>query len=79
MSRRRGAEDPFAFLTRRQLAAVLKVPQRVVDQWIATGQITPIRLSLGFGRGGQRVYYKTIEAKKLKLASAPRRRARRRG
>jgi hypothetical protein len=62
-----GADGGFGFLTRKQIAAVLKVPQRMVDQLIATGQITPIRMSLGLGRGGQRIFYSAADVRKLKL------------
>jgi len=60
----------FSFMTRRQVAQTLKVPQRMVDQWIATGVLTPIRMSMGLGRGGQRVFYKSDEVKKLKRKRA---------
>jgi hypothetical protein len=69
----KAASDPggFGFLTRRQIASVLKVPQRMVDQLIATGQLTPIRMSLGLGRGGQRIFYSAADVKRLKLESQP--------
>lgn len=67
----------FDFLTRRQVAALLDVPQRTVDQWIATGQLTPIRMSMGLGRGGQRVFYSASDAKKIKRALSRPPRARR--
>jgi len=66
------------FLTRKQIAPAFKVPPRTVDRWIATGQLLPIRLSLGFGRGGQRLFYSAADVKKLARAethpAAPRRR-----
>jgi hypothetical protein len=61
-----------AFLTRRQVAEVLQVPQRIVDQLIATGQLPPFRVSMGIGRGGQRIFYSLADVRKIK------RRARRR-
>ncbi|HZQ05827.1 MAG TPA: MerR family transcriptional regulator [Anaerolineae bacterium] len=64
--------DAYHFMTRRQVAITLKVPQRIVDQWIATGQLTPIRMSMGLGRGGQRVFYSAEDVKKLKRAQRTR-------
>lgn len=77
MPKSRKNDNTLSFLTRRQLAAVLKVPQRIVDQLIATGQITPVRMSLGIGRGGQRVFYNSAEVKQLRL-KVPRKSSKRR-
>lgn len=64
------SKTTFSFMTRRQVAQTLNVPQRIVDQWIATGVLTPIRMSMGLGRGGQRVFYNADEVKKLKRKQA---------
>jgi excisionase family DNA binding protein len=66
MSKTPSVKTDSGYLTRKQIAHVLNVPHRTVDQWIATGQITPIRVSTGIGRGGQRVYYSAADVAKLK-------------
>lgn len=66
--------DP-GYLTRKQIAQVLNVPHRTVDQWIATGQITPIRVSTGLGRGGQRVYYSAADVARLQSPRKSQKRA----
>lgn len=63
----------FAFLTRKQISSVFKVPKPVVDQWIATGQISAMRISV-LGRGGQRLFYSAADARKLIGARKPRKR-----
>ncbi len=63
------------FLTRKQIAPAFQLSPQTVDRWIATGQLLPIRLSLGLGRGGQRLFYSAADVKKLVRALAPRRRA----
>lgn len=70
---------PLEFLTRKQIAPACKVPPRTVDRWIATGQLVPIRMSLGIGRGGQRLYYSAADVKKLARAEKSPTPARRRG
>lgn len=66
-----GAGEEFGYVTRRELATRFGIPPRVVDQWIATGQITTMRVAV-FGRGGQRVFYSTADAKKLAFEKPPR-------
>jgi hypothetical protein len=72
MTKRR-PPDEFNFLTRKEITARFNIPPRVVDQWIATGQITSMRVSV-FGRGGQRVFYSAADARKLTLVKTPRKR-----
>lgn len=74
MAKSKANENEFGYMTRRQLAALFAIPQRVIDQWIATGQLTEMRISV-FGRGGQRAFYSAADAKKLVLAK-PRRKPR---
>lgn len=74
MARTSSKSTGLMFLTRQQVAQVLKVPHRLVDHWIATGQLRPFRLSAGVGRGGQRVYYSTTDARRLKRVTRTRRR-----
>ena len=71
----KASESEFAYMTRQRLMKLFKIPARVVDQWIATGQLTEMKVSV-FGRGGQRVFYNAADAKKLVLAK-PRMRKRR--
>lgn len=66
MKRSAPAKEGPDFLTRRQIGLLFRIPQRIVNQWIATGQITPLRTSV-LGRGGQRVFYSAAEVKKLAL------------
>ena len=73
MTKRRASNDELNFLTRKQIAVLFNIPMRIVDQWIATGQITSMRLSV-FGRGGQRVFYSAADARKLTLVKTPRKR-----
>lgn len=73
MTKRRAPNQEFNFLTRKQIAVRFNIPPRIVDQWIATGQITSMRLSV-LGRGGQRLFYSVADARKLTLVKTPRKR-----
>lgn len=64
MGKRKETESEFGYVTRRELVRLFAIPQRVIDQWIATGQLTEMRMSV-FGRGGQRVFYSAADAKRL--------------
>lgn len=66
-------DGEFSFLTRKQIASLFKIPQRILDQWIATGRITSMRVPV-LGRGGQRVLYSAADVKKLTLVKTPRKR-----
>lgn len=73
MTRSRQPDREFPFLTRKQISLVFHVPKSLVDHWIATGQITAMRLSV-LGRGGQRKFYNAVDIKKLTLVQKPRKR-----
>ncbi|MCC7161020.1 MAG: hypothetical protein IT331_00870 [Anaerolineae bacterium] len=66
-------EGELGFVTRRQISALFQIPQRIVNQWIATGRITGVRTP-GLGRGGQRVFYSAAEVKKLTVYKPKRKR-----
>jgi hypothetical protein len=75
MARKKDASGEFAFLSRKQIASLFRIPLRLVDRWIATGQITAMRVSV-LGRGGQRVFYSAADAKKLSLVTPKHKRKR---
>lgn len=57
------------FVTRQQAAWILNVSVRTVDRLAVSGRLKAKRSSVGFGRGGLRIFFERVDVEKLARGS----------